>query len=122
MCVGAYDGLNEASLIISERLFYRQSPSGRRGAPAVTANMGMFQATIQICHVSLTTRRNGRPPGRCSHVLLASYTVSTHLVGPDRAAGRPEETVYSCAILVTCTMRLRGNILASVLDLDLVET
>ena len=50
--------------------------------------------------MSLTTRRNGRPPGRCSHVLLASDTVVTHLVGPDRATVRPEETGYSCAILM----------------------
>ena len=85
---------------MSERLFHRQGPCGRQGAPEVTANMGMFLATIQICHVSLTTRRNGRPPGRCSHVLLTSDTVSIHLVGLDRAAVRPEETRYSCAILV----------------------
>ena len=83
-----------------ERLFHRQGPCGRQGSPEVTANMGMFPATIQICHVSLTTRRNGRPPGRCSHVLLASDIVSTHLVGPNRAAVRPEEVGYSCAILV----------------------
>ena len=94
------DDCNEASVTMYERLFHRQGPCGRQGSPEVTANMGMFPATIQICHVSLTTRRNGRPPGRCSHVLLASDIVSTHLVGPNRAAVRPEEVGYSCAILV----------------------